>query len=318
MKAIRLDQFSEVDTFATHLTVQEIPEPALEAGEVLIRTLAAGVNPIDYKTCSGGGASAFIGDLPFIPGWEFAGEVIACGSDVTGFDSGDAVVGFIRFPERAGCYAERIAAPADQIARLPKGVAPITAAGAALAGLTAWQALFDKGNLQPQQRVLVMAAAGGVGHLAVQLAKWKGAHVVGTASPANHDHLLALGCDQAIDYRDELALEAQAPFDLIIDGVGGETGIKAIALLAATGTLITLPSVTKDQVIAAAEKEGKKALPIRVEPNGQQLAELLARIEQQELTVTVAETYPLAEVARAFTQIATGHTRGKVVLTLGS
>jgi len=316
MKAIRLDQFSDIDTFTTHLTLQDVPEPALEAGEVLIRTRAVGVNPIDHKTCCGGGASPFIGDLPFIPGWEFTGDIIACGSDVSGFNSGDLVAGFIRFPERASCYAERIAAPANQIARLPKSISPMIAAGLPLAGLTAWQALFDKGDLQAQQRVLILAAAGGVGHLAVQLAKWKGAHVVGTASPANHAHVLELGCDQVIDYHNESALDTLAPFDLIIDGVGGETGIKALSLLAQKGTLVTLPSVTKDLVIAAANTQGKKAVPIRVEPNGKQLAQLISCVESNELKVTIAETYPLADVATAFTQVATGHTRGKIVLTL--
>lgn len=310
MKAIQIDAFGD----ASVLKYQDVPEPELKAGEVLVRTLAAGVNPIDWKTCSGGGASAFIGELPFIPGWEFSGEVIAAGANVSGFDSGDKVYGFIRFPNRAGCYAQEIAAPAEQIAKLPTTCNPIHAAGLGLAGLTAWQALFDKAAVKAKQRVLILAAAGGVGHLAVQLAKWKGAYVIGTASQKNHAFLQALGCDEVLDYNTQALHELVKDVDVIIDGVGGETGISALACLAQKGIMITLPSVTKDAVIAAGESEGKQVLPIRVEPSATQLAQLAQLHADGALKLDIAAIYPLEDTGKAFAEIATGHTRGKVIL----
>ncbi len=310
MKAIQIDAFGD----ASVLKYQDVPEPELKAGEVLVRTLAAGVNPIDWKTCSGGGASAFIGELPFIPGWEFSGEVIAAGANVSGFDSGDKVYGFIRFPNRAGCYAQEIAAPVEQIAKLPAACNPIHAAGLGLAGLTAWQALFDKAALKAKQRVLILAAAGGVGHLAVQLAKWKGAYVIGTASQKNHAFLQALGCDEVLDYNTQALHELVKDVDVIIDGVGGETGISALACLAQQGVMITLPSVTKDAVIAAGESVGKQVLPIRVEPSATQLTQLAQLHADGDLKLDIAAIHPLEDTAKAFAEIASGHTRGKVIL----
>ncbi|SIS39845.1 NADP-dependent oxidoreductase [Neptunomonas antarctica] len=312
MKAIRIHTFGGPEA----IVYENVAEPQLKAGEVLVKTAAAGVNPIDWKTCSGGGAAAFIGDLPFTPGWEFSGQVIACGADVSGFESGDRVFGFVRFPEAAGCYAEEIAVPAEQICLLPPSCDAIEAAGLALAGLTAWQALFDKGGLHAKQRVLILAAAGGVGHLAVQLAKWKGATVIGTASAANHDFIKDLGCDQVIDYTSQHVAEMVSDVDVVIDGVGGKTGIDALACLKATGTFVTLPSNTKDEIIAAGEVLGLKVLPLRVEPNAAQLRLLAELNAQQRVRLNIAATYPLEQAADAFRDIASGHTQGKVILTV--
>ncbi len=312
MKAIRIHAFGGPES----LVYEDISEPQLKAGEILVQTHTVGVNPIDWKTCSGGGAAPFIGDLPFVPGWEFSGHVIACGSDVSGFTSDDAIFGFIRFPAAADCYAEQIAVPAEQISLVPTSVDLKLAGGLALAGLTAWQALFDKGALKPQQKVLIIAAAGGVGHLAVQLAKWKGAHVTGTASSSNHDFLTSLGCDEVLDYHQADNLSGDRRFDLIIDGVGGDTGINAVESLAEGGCLVTLPSVTKDAVIAAGQAKGKQVLPIRVEPNAHQLSILASLVAEGELNMHLATSYSLSEAAQAFKDIASGHTRGKVVLTV--
>jgi len=312
MKAIRIHTFGGPDVLA----YENAPEPQLQPGEVLVRNYAAGVNPIDWKTCSGGGAAPFIGELPFIPGWEFSGEVIASGPDVTGYESGDRVFGFIRFPNRAGCYSQEIAAPADQISKLPSACDPVEAAGLPLAGLTAWQALFNKGGLKPKQRVLVLAAAGGVGHLAVQLAKWKGAIVTGTASPANHDFLKQLGCDHVIDYKNTALINALKDIDLIIDGVGGDTAIEALGCLKQGGVMVTLPSVTKDEVISAGESLGHTVLPIRAEPSSKELSELAELLATKTLKLSVAATYPIENTAQAFEDVASGHTRGKVILTI--
>ncbi|MFC6670647.1 NADP-dependent oxidoreductase [Marinobacterium aestuariivivens] len=312
MKASRIHAFGGADA----LSCEEVPTPTIRDNEVLVRNRAAGVNPIDWKTCSGGGAAAFIGKLPFIPGWEFAGTVEMVGAGVEDYQIGDRVFGFIRFPEAAGCYAEYVAAPVAQIAHKPDELSFSQAGGLGLAGLTAWQALHDKGQLQAGQKVLVLAAAGGVGHLAVQLAKAAGAEVIGSASAANHEYLRGLGCDRLIDYKtQDLASEVQDA-DLVIDGIGGEVGISALSCLKPGGRLVTLPSVTADAVIRAAEADGKQALGIRVEPNGQQLAELARLCAEGKLQLTLAGELPLSEARQAHQQSAGGHVRGKLVLTI--
>ncbi len=312
MKAIRIHQFGDTD----NLQLEEVAQPQLAAGEVLVRNQACGVNPIDWKTCSGGGAAPFIGDLPFIPGWEFAGVVEAVADDVSDFTPGDAVFGMIRFPDRAGCYAEYIAAPANEISKRPDSLDAVTAGGLCTASLTAWQALFDKGNLQAGQRVLVLGAAGGVGHLAVQIAKHAGAEVLGTASSRNHEFLRELGADQLFDYQSTDITTVINDVDLIIDCVGGDTGINALPCLKQDGVLVTLPSVTKDLVIAAGEKLGLEVLPIRAEANATQLAEIAALYDQDKLKLSLAESFPLENVAEAFQLSAGGHVRGKLVLTI--
>ncbi|WP_420554695.1 NADP-dependent oxidoreductase [Neptuniibacter marinus] len=312
MKAIQISQFGSNEA----LSYTELTEPKLNSGEVLIKNQAAGVNPIDWKTCGGGGAAPFIGDLPFIPGWEFAGIVEKVASDVTTFSVGDAVFGFIRFPERAGCFAEYIAAPTDQISLRPKELPVHAAAGLGLAGLTAWQALFDKGNLQASQQVVILAGAGGVGHLAIQLAHWAGAKVITTASSTNHDFLKSLGADLVIDYHTQKITDHVENADLVIDCMGGDVGIEALACVKTGGTLVTLPSVTKDEVIAAGNAAGVKVEPIRVEPNSEQLDKLAGLYVDKKLELQLANTYPLENVGKAFDESRTGQVKGKIVLTI--
>lgn len=312
MKALQISQFGSSE----QLQYIELPKPELNQGQVLVKNAAAGVNPIDWKTCAGGGAAPFIGNLPFIPGWEFAGTVEEVADDVTEFKVGDEVFGFINFPERAGCFAEFIAAPADQISLRPKELPAEAAAGLALAGLTAWQALFDKGQLQASKQVVVLAGAGGVGHLAVQLAKWMGARVVTTASPENHEFLKELGADLVIDYRSANLTDHIHNVDLVIDGVGGEVGIDALRCVKPGGTLVTLPSVTKDEVIAAGKKMKVVVEPIRVEPNAEQLDRLAGLYADRKLSLLLAKTFPLQDAGKAFDLSKTGKVKGKLVLTV--
>lgn len=312
MKALQISQFGSSE----QLTYTDLPKPELNQGQILVKNLAAGVNPIDWKTCAGGGAAPFIGELPFIPGWEFAGTVTAVADDVSDFKTGDEVFGFINFPERAGCFAEYIAVPADQISLRPAELPVEAAAGLALAGLTAWQALFDKGQLQASKQVVVLAGAGGVGHLAVQLAKWMGARVIATASPENHEFLKSLGADLVLDYRNENLTDHINNVDLVIDGVGGEVGIDALRCVKPGGTLVTLPSVTKDEVIAAGKKMKVRVEPIRVEPNAEQLDRLAGLYADRKLTLLLAQTFPLQDAAQAFELSKTGKVKGKLVLTV--
>ncbi len=311
MKACQLDSFD----IPPRLSIRELPEPCLKSGEVLVCNYAAGINPIDWKTCQGGGARPFIEPLPFIPGWEFAGEIESVWDDRCDFNSGDRVFGMIRFPKPAGCFAEKLSAPTDQITRIPPAMSYEEAAGLALAGQTAWQALFSVGRLQPGERVLVLAAAGGVGHLAVQLARWKGAEVVGTASAANFDFLRELGCQEVIDYHG-VELESQCePVDLIIDGVGGKQGIHALACLKPGGRLVSLPSITLEQVQKAGEQLGHRVLGLRVSTDTKQMEQLAQLCTEGLLRVEISARYPLHLAAEALEVSARGHTRRKIVLT---
>lgn len=312
MKAIRIHAFGGPEA----LQLDEVDTPRPGPGEVLVRNQAAGVNPIDWKTCAGGGASAFIEALPFCPGWEFAGTVEALGDAVDRVRVGDEVLGFIQFPQPAGCYAEYLLAPAEQIALRPAALDPHSAAGLGLAGLTAWQALFEAGELKAGQSVLVLAAAGGVGHLAVQLAKWKGAHVIGTASSANRAFLESLGCDDVIDYQRQRVEQLIHDVDLIIDGVGGEVGIQALACLHPQGRMITLPSVTAAEVIAAGEARGLEVRNLRARPDGEQLHSLAQLASRGTVMLSLADSLPLSEAAEAHRLSAKGHVRGKLVLTV--
>ena len=312
MKAISIHQFGGLD----ELIYGDQPKPQLNSGEVLIRTAAAGVNPIDWKTCSGGGASAFITEFPFIPGWEFAGTIADAGDGH--FNVGDRVYGVIRFPEPAGCFAEYIAAPADQIAVLPDAIDPQIAGGLPLAGLTAWQALFKIGGLSKGQKVLVLGAAGGVGHLAVQLAKWAGAHIIGTASPHNHEMLAELGCERLIDYHHQHVSDYVQDMDLIIDCVGGDTAIDALPCLKQDGIMVTLPSVTKDQVVAAGQAQRRQVEGIRVEASAEQLTKLAELVADEVIHLHEAESFPLEKAAEAFEQSTSGHVCGKLILTISN
>lgn len=312
MKAIRIHDFGGPE----QLRLEEIDCPVPGPGEVLVHNRAAGVNPIDWKTCSGGGASSFIESMPFCPGWEFAGTVESLGEGVDQFRPGDEVLGFTHFPNAAGCYAEYLVAPEDQICLRPAALDPVSAAGLGLAGLTAWQALFEAGEFKSGQSVLVLAAAGGVGHLAAQLAKCKGAYVIGTASGTNKAFLQSLGCDDIIDYTRQHVENLIHDADLIIDGVGGEAAIKALDCLNPHGRMVTLPSVTAAEVIAAGEAKGVKVCGIRARPDAAQLHELAMLASSGKVMLTLADSLPLEQAAEAHRLSAQGHTRGKLVLTV--
>lgn len=312
MKAMRIHAFDGPEG----LQLDELDTPAPGPGEVLVHTRAAGINPIDWKTCAGGGASGFIDALPFCPGWECSGTVAALGEGVETLRIGDEVMGFIRFPHPAGCYADTIIAPAEQLCLRPAALDPVSAAGLGLAGLTAWQALFEVGHLKTGQSVLVLAAAGGVGHLAVQLAKWKGAYVIGTASSGNKGFLQSLGCDDTIDYTRQQVETLIHDADLIIDCVGGQTAIQALDCLNPHGQMITLPSVTAAEVMAAGAARDLKVSSMRARPDAAQLHELAMLASSGKVMLSIADTFALEEAAKAHHLSAHGHIRGKLVLTV--
>jgi NADPH:quinone reductase-like Zn-dependent oxidoreductase len=291
----------------------EIPQPL--PTEIRVRVGAAGVNPVDWKTRAGRGVAAVIGPPPFTVGWDVAGTVDAVGPGVTRFAVGDAVFGMPWFPRQAGAYAEFVTAPSRHFAHRPAGLSEVEAAGLPLAGLTAWQCLVDIAAVQPGQRVLVHAAAGGVGHLAVQIAKARGAYVVGTASANKHNLLHDLGIDEAVDYRAEAFEKVVEPVDLVLDLIGGEVATRSLDVLHPEGRLICLPSAAAPAALAAAAERGLRATAMLAEPDGDGLEELARLVDDRRLRVLVAETFPLERASHAHRAGEMGRTTGKLVLT---
>jgi NADPH:quinone reductase-like Zn-dependent oxidoreductase len=298
------------------LEVGEAELPAPLPTEVRVRVAVAGVNPVDWKTRAGGGMAAVIGPPPFTLGWDVAGTVDAVGAGVTRFSVGDAVFGMPWFPRAAGAYAEFVTAPSRHFAHRPAGLSEVEAGALPLAGLTAWQSLVDVAHVQPGERVLVHAAAGGVGHLAVQIAKARGAHVIGTASVTKHDLLHDLGVDEAVDYRAEVFERVLEPVDLVLDLVGGEVPVRSLDVLKPDGRLICVPSSAAADAVAAAAERDLRATGMLVEPDGDGLEELARLVDDRRLRVLVAETFPLERAAHAHRAGEFGHTTGKLVLTV--
>ncbi|WP_232665455.1 NADP-dependent oxidoreductase [Pseudonocardia sp. TRM90224] len=292
----------------------EIPEPL--PTEIRVRVAAAGVNPVDWKTRAGAGMAAVLGPPPFTLGWDVAGTVDAVGTGVTRFAVGDSVFGMPWFPRQAGAYAEFVTAPSRHFAHRPARLSEQAAAALPLAGLTAWQCLVDIADVQPGQRVLVHAAAGGVGHLAVQIAKARGAYVIGTASGAKHNLLHDLGIDEAVDYRTEPFEKAVDPVDVVFDLIGGEVAQRSLDVLHPDGRLICLPSAASSAAMAAAADRGLRATGMLVEPDGDGLEDLARLVDERRLRVLVSETFPLERAAVAHRAGEMGRTTGKLVLTI--
>lgn len=232
------------------------------------------------------------------------------------FRAGDAVYGMPRFPHPAGAYAEYVTAPARHFAPSPRGLTPVEAAALPLAALTAWQALVDTAGVRPGQRVLVHAAAGGVGHLAVQIAKARGAYVIGTASAAKHELLRSLGVDEPIDHRTRDAAGTLRDLDVVVDPLGGPSPARSLRTLRPGGTLVSLLPLDDAFPAAEAGKAGVRAAFMLVEPDHAGLREIAALVESGRLRVLVEEVFPLAEAAAAHVRGETGRTTGKLVLSV--
>jgi NADPH:quinone reductase-like Zn-dependent oxidoreductase len=307
MRAIRQEVLGGPEV----LRLAELPRPEPGPTEVLVRVTAAGVNPLDWKTRARG---VFLGRPPFTVGADVAGVVAALGSGVTRFAVGDRVFGMPRFPGEAAAYAEYVTAPSRQLARTPDRLTDIEAAALPMAGLTAWQALVETADVQAGDRVLVHAAAGGIGHLAVQIAKARRAYVVGTARAAKHAFLAELGADQAIDYTREDVAAVVRDVDLVLDLAGGDTAVRSLPTLRDGGLLITAAADAEPARRAAGGRV--RVVYMLVEPDRGGLEALAALVDMGALHVHVARTFPLAEAARAHELGEAGRTQGKLVLTL--
>jgi NADPH:quinone reductase-like Zn-dependent oxidoreductase len=295
------------------LTEAQRPEP--RPTEVLVRMSAAGVNPVDWKTRERGGV---LGEPPFTVGWDVGGVVEALGRGVTRFEPGDRVFGMPRFPWEAAAYAEYVTSRSRQLARIPDGLGDVEAGALPLAGLTAWQALVETAGIEAGDHVLILGAAGGVGHLAVQIAKAFGARVTGTASSAKHPFLAELGADDAIDYTTEAVEERVRDADVVLDLIGGETGLRALQTLRDGGLLIAVPSASGLEPLREAAGGRVRVTGILVEPDRGGLEALAALVEGGELRVHVERTFPLEEAAAAHEAGETGRTKGKLVLTISA
>ncbi|MFF8601353.1 NADP-dependent oxidoreductase [Streptomyces sp. NPDC015232] len=313
MRAISQDRPGAPDV----LTVVRVPRPEPGRGEILVRVRAAGVNPADWKTRERG-MFATGATPPFVLGFDVAGTVAAVGPGVTIFRPGDEVFGMPRFPYPAGAYAEYVAAPARHFAPRPHGLDAVRAGALPLAALTAWQALVDTARVRPGQRVLIHAAAGGVGHLAVQIAKARGAHVIATASAAKHALLRALGADEPVDYQTQDVATTVRDVDVVLDTVGGPNWTRSLRTLRPGGILVSLLPPDDTFPDRQAEEAGVRAVFMLVEPDHQGLREIGALVEDGRLRVLVDAVFPLEEAARAHALGETGRTTGKIVLTVGT
>ncbi|MGW0536431.1 NADP-dependent oxidoreductase [Streptomyces sp. NPDC003032] len=288
----------------------ERPEPGLT--EILVRVHAAGVNPVDWKTRAEGAFGTW-GETPIL-GYDVSGVVEEVGPGVTLYSPGDEVFGMPRFPEQTGGYAEYVAAPARRFAPKPAGIDHIQAAALPLAALTAWQGLIETAGLRAGQRVLIHAAAGGVGHLAVQIAKARGAYVIGTAREEKHEFLRGLGADEVVDYARVDFAEAVSDVDVVLDGVGGEYGTRSLAVLRPGGHLVTLPDPGGLPDADRARELGVRTGWTVVEPDRLGLLEIARLVDEGKLRVEIDTVLPLEDAAKAHAYGEQGRTQGKIVL----
>jgi NADPH:quinone reductase-like Zn-dependent oxidoreductase len=303
MKAIRIHTYGGPEV----LRYEDVPRPVPAAGEVLIKIHAAAVNPVDWKVRAGLVRELLKHQLPLIPGWDAAGVIEDVGAGVARLKRGDEV--YTR-PDifRDGTYAEYIAVREPEVALKPKSLDHVHAAAIPLAALTAWQALFDAGGVSAGQRVLIHAAAGGVGSFAVQLAKCKGAYVIGTASANNREFLRGLGADEVIDYNAVRFEDHVHDVDMVLDAMAGETQRRSWKTLKPGGILVSILGGVENP------PAGARHAQVFVQPDAAQLSEIAKLVDAGKVRAIVETVLPLTEARHAQELNETGHTRGKIVL----
>ncbi|HTJ68997.1 MAG TPA: NADP-dependent oxidoreductase [Actinospica sp.] len=291
----------------------KVERPTPGATEILVRVHAAGINPTDWKSRSGGGLAGRT--FPLILGYDVAGVVEAVGPGVTLYRPGDEVLGMPLFPHLPGAYAEYVVAPSRHFVPKPAALSFEEAAGLPLVALTAWQGLVDTGKVKPGQRVLIHAAAGGVGHVAVQIAKSLGAYVIGTASAAKHDFVRGLGADEVIDYHeaDFADVLRDQPVDVVFDPIAGDYSSRSLKVLKDGGVLVSILPVDEAAVKEAAARDIPTGFTL-VEPDRLALTAIVELIEQGKLRVEIDSVYALEDAADAHRRSETGRVVGKVVL----
>jgi NADPH:quinone reductase-like Zn-dependent oxidoreductase len=310
MKAITQKTFGGPEVLA----VAEVTRPEPLPTEVLVRVRAVGVNPVD--TSIRAGAWPLLGNPPFVLGWDISGTVEDIGAGVTRFRPGDEVYGMPSFPRAVGAYAEFVAASSRQLASKPARLDHPHAAALPLAGLTAWQGLVDAAHLDAGQRVLIHGGGGGVGHLAVQIARARGAHVTATASRSKISFVRALGADEVLDYRAVDFSEAAEGLDVVFDLVGKGYGERSLRTLRPGGVLVTAVDPMNTQLAHQAEQAGVRFAGIIVEPDHVALEALAGLVDRGLLSVHLERAFAFEDIAGAHRLVESGHVTGKVVLTL--
>ena len=307
MLAIQQEQFGDLDVL--HPVRLPVPKPGIS--EILVRVHASGINPTDWKNRAG---KAFVRHLPLVLGWDVSGVVEAVGTGVTLYKPGDEVFGMLPYPHGVGAHAEYAVGPTRAFVPKPSMIDHVQAGALPLAGLTAWQGLVDTARLSSGDRVLIHAAAGGVGHLAVQIAKARGATVIGTASEGKHDFLYELGVDEAIDYRQVDFAEVVRDVDVVFDPIGGDYQLRSLRTLRPGGTLVSIIPRAADGLWDEAKRFGVRAELLLVEADYAGMAALARLVEEGKLRAEIARTYPLHAAAEAHQAGETGRTMGKMVL----
>lgn len=306
MKAIRIHDYGDVDT----LSYEDAPMPEPGPADVRVRVHAAAVNPVDWKIRAGYLAAMIPYKMPLTIGWDMSGVVEQVGAEVTHLSVGDEVYGRPDIA-RDGSYAEYMVVRASEVAAKPETLSHNEAAAVPLAGLTAWQALFDHAQLKKGERVLVHAGAGGVGSFAIQFAKWAGAHVIATASSANEALIRDLGADEFVDYHSQRFEEVLAKVDVVLDTIGGDTLARSIQLLNSGGRLFSVVTTPDEAALAAVGATGGNFM---VQPSNKDLGHIAKLIDDGTVRVLIDSVFPLSEARAAQTKSQTGRARGKIVL----
>src|SRR6266404_5896639 len=306
MKAIVVHEYGGPEV----LKYEDIPRPEPKDDEMLVRVIAAGVNPVDEMIRSGMFAKYEKAAFPMIPGADIAGVVEKAGGKITKFRMGDPVYAYISL-KNGGGYAEYAVATEGEASPKPKSLSYVEAAAVPVVALTAWQALIDTAKLSAGQTVLIHGGSGGVGTFAIQIAKARGAKVIATASTANQDFLKQLGADVAIDYTKTKFEEVAKNVDVVLDSVGKDTLARSYGVVKKGGFVVTLVARI-DQ--AELDKHGIRGASLSVKPDSNELVEIGKLIDEKKIKVIVSQTFPLSEAVKAQEQVATGHTRAKIVL----
>ncbi|MFE5243763.1 MULTISPECIES: NADP-dependent oxidoreductase [unclassified Streptomyces] len=309
MRAISQDVYGSPEVLAE----VTLPRPAPAPGQILVGVSAAGVNPTDWKHRAAG---LFLGRLPLVLGWDVSGVVEAVGFGVTLFEPGDEVFGMLPYPHGVGSHAEYATGPARAFAHKPAGIDHVQAGALPLAALTAYQAIVDTAQVRAGQRVLVHAAAGGVGHLAVQIAKSRGAYVIGTASAPKHDFVRSLGADEVIDYRTTDFRDSVQDIDMVLDPLSGDTRTRSLDTLRPGGALVSLLPGTDPEEAARAAAREVRVETLLVEADHAGMTAVADLAASGALRAHIEAVFPLSEAAKAHALGETGRTTGKIVLTL--
>ena len=306
MKAVVVHEYGGPEV----LKYEDVPRPEPKDNEILVRVIAAGVNPVDGMIRSGMFAKHEKAAFPMVPGADIAGIVEKTGSKVTKFKPGDPVYAYLSL-KNGGGYAEYTIATETELSPKPKSLTFVEAAGVPLAALTAWQALIDAAKLSAGQTVLIHGGSGGVGSFGIQIAKARGAKVFATASTPNQELLKQLGADVAIDYTKQKFEDVAKDVDVVMDSVGKDTLARSYGVVKKGGFIATLVS-RLDQ--AELDKRGIRGASISVKPDANELAEITKLIDERKIKPIVSLVLPLSDAAKAQEQAATLHTRGKIIL----